>query len=97
MRPLKVRHTLEAASLIRKLHPEVKRHIRQAIRQLGEHPLLGHELQFELAGFRSHRVKTYRIIYRYDERHRSLDIYYVGHRRNVYESFRALLLGESLS
>lgn len=93
MTPLRTRYTAEAAALIRKFHPDVKREIRQGLRHLVEHPLAGHELHFELAGFRSYRVRTYRILYRYDEQERMLDIFYVGHRRDVYESFRALLLG----
>jgi addiction module RelE/StbE family toxin len=95
--PLRARYTPEAATLIRTLHPEVKRHIRQAIRHLLDHPLAGHELQFELAGFRTFRMRTYRIIYRYDERTRSIDVVFVGHRRDVYESFRSLLMGRELS
>ena len=93
MTPLRARYTPEASALIRTLHPDVKRDVRQAIRHLLDHPLAGHELQLDLAGFRSYRMRTYRIIYRYDERARSIDVLFVGHRRDVYESFRSLLLG----
>jgi mRNA-degrading endonuclease RelE of RelBE toxin-antitoxin system len=92
MTPLRVRYTPEAAALIRKFHPDVKRLVRGGIRLLLESPLAGHELRLELAGFRSYRVASYRIIYRYDEREGWLDVYYAGHRRNVYESFRELLV-----
>ncbi len=46
---------------------------------------------FELAGFRSLRVSRYRVIYRVGESERVLEIHLVGVRRDVYETFRALL------
>lgn len=92
MKPFRPRYTPEAASLIRKLHPEVKRRIRDGIRNLLGDPLLGHELRFDLSGFRSFRVKNYRILYQLNEQEGFIEIYYVGHRRDVYESLRALLI-----
>lgn len=92
MKALRVRYTPEAASLIRKLHPEVKRRIRDGIKSLLENPLSGHELRFELSGFRSYRVKNYRILYRVNEENAFIDILFVGHRRDIYESFRLLLI-----
>jgi len=65
--PFRVRYTPEAAGRIRKLHPEVKQEIRQAIRLVQDAPLTGHTLQQELAGFRSFRVRTYRLIYRLND------------------------------
>jgi hypothetical protein len=35
--------------------------------------------------------RRYRIIYRLNEEERALDIYHVGHRRDIYESLRTLL------
>jgi mRNA interferase RelE/StbE len=95
MKALRLRYTPEAAALIRKLHPEVKRRIRSGIRDLLETPLLGHELRFELSGFRSHRVKNYRIIFRLNDPEGFLEILFIGQRRDVYESFRTLLLEKS--
>ena len=91
MKSLRVRYTPEASLIIKKLHPEVKLQIRDGIRSLVKNPLSGHELQFELSGFRSCRVKTYRILYRYNEQKSFIEVIYVGHRRDVYESFRTLL------
>ncbi len=88
---MKVRYTAEAASLIRKLHPQIKRLVRQAIRDLLDNPLIGHELHFDLSGFRSYRVKGYRMLYQINDRNGILEIYYVGRRRDVYESFQAFL------
>lgn len=47
MKALRARYTPEAASLIRTLHPEVKRRIRTGIRHLLENPFSGHELHTE--------------------------------------------------
>jgi mRNA-degrading endonuclease RelE of RelBE toxin-antitoxin system len=86
------RYTLEAADRIRKLHPQVKQEIRQGIKELFISPLNGYSLQFELAGLRSYRIRTYRIISRLNDDESCLDIAFVGPRRNVYEELRTLLL-----
>ncbi len=88
---MKVRYTTEAASFIRKLHPEIKRLVRQAVRDLLDNPLIGHELRLNLSGFRSYRVKGYRVLYQINDRDGFLEIYYVGRRRDVYESFQVFL------
>lgn len=85
MKPYRVRYTLEASGRIRKLHPEIKQEIRDAIRTLQDSPLAGHNLQQELAGYRSYRVRTYRMIYRLNDEDRTIDVVFVGQRRNVYE------------
>jgi mRNA interferase RelE/StbE len=88
------RYTLEAADRIRKLHPQIKQEIRQGIKALLVSPLNGHTLQFELAGLRSYRIRTYRIIYRLNDDESCLDIVFVGPRRNVYEELRTLLFAQ---
>ena len=62
MKGYRARYTTDAAERIRKLHPQVKREIREGVRELLVSPLAGRLLQFELAGLRSYRVRTYRII-----------------------------------
>ena len=88
---VRVRLTSEAARLIAKLPPEIKQLIRSAIDDLRQDPRKGAELAGDLAGYRSLKSRRYRIIYRLNEEERALDIYHVGHRRDVYESLRALL------
>jgi len=88
----RARYTKEAADRIRKFHPQVKAEIKQGIKDLLVTPLAGHALQYELAGFRSHRIRTYRIIYRLHDDESCLDIIFVGPRRDVYEELRELLL-----
>ena len=92
MKAYRARYTTEAAERIRKFHPQIKREIKEGIRQLLISPLVGHSLQFELAGLRSYRIRTYRIIYRIHGDESCLDIIFVGPRRNVYEELRTLLL-----
>ena len=87
-----VRYTPECARLISKLPPEVKRLVRSAIDSLRAKPTTGTELTGELAGYRSQPVRRYRIIYRINETESYLEVFHVGHRRDVYESLRSLLL-----
>ena len=81
----------EAASRIRKLHPEVKQEIRDAIQTLRDSPLTGHSLQQELFGYRSYRMRSYRIIYRLNDDERTIDVIFIGQRRNVYEELLSLV------
>jgi mRNA-degrading endonuclease RelE of RelBE toxin-antitoxin system len=91
VRKYRPRYTPEAAARIRKLHPQIKADIRFGIRALIESPLLGHPLHFDLAGYCSYRVRTYRIIYRVNDDAATVDIVFVGARRTVYEELQALL------
>jgi len=95
MKTYRARYTPEAARIIRKLHPAIKAAIRTGIRDILKDPLLGRELQLELSGFRSLRVRGYRIIYRINEEQSCVEIHYVGPRRDVYESLRDLLSGKT--
>ena len=91
MKDLRIRFTPEAARFIAKLHPESRKIVRQALDQIRRNPYLGHDLQEELSGFKSVKSKRYRIIYKVDELSSSIEVYLVGHRRDVYEQFRVLL------
>jgi mRNA interferase RelE/StbE len=86
-----VRYTPEAAGLISMLHPEIKSMIRIAIDELRTNPFLGDDLQDELSGFKSYKPRRYRILYKFEEEENTIDVYYVGHRRDVYERFGQLL------
>jgi mRNA interferase RelE/StbE len=91
MKKPKTRFTPESAKLISKLHPEIKKMIKSAFEELQKNAHAGDDLQEELSGFKSYKTKRYRIIYRYNEDENSIDVYYVGHRSDVYEQFRILL------
>lgn len=91
MRNLRVRFTPEAGALLAKFHPENKKQIKAAIKELRQDPDAGGDLQEELSGFKSYKSKRYRIIYKLNEAENVIEIYYVGHRRDVYDQFRRLL------
>ena len=84
--------TPEAVRLIATLPPEIKKLVRSSIDTLLEKPHTGSELTGELEGYRSLKAKRYRIIYRLNDAENSVEIYLVGHRRDVYETLRSLLL-----
>ncbi len=95
MRKYHARYTPEVAARIRRLHPRIKADIRQGIRGLLESPLAGHPLHFDLDGYRSFRVRTYRIIYRVNDEAAAVEIVFVSARRTGYEELQALLREQS--
>lgn len=92
MKRWKMRFTPESSRLISKLHPENKKLVKQALIELRQSPHTGKDLQEELAGFKSLSLKHYRIIYNINEEENSIQVYYIGRRRDVYEQFRRLLI-----
>jgi mRNA interferase RelE/StbE len=72
-------------NLIKKLHPQLKSVIKSKIELIRENPYIGKYLENELSGYLSFREKRYRIIYKIDEDNKTIQIHYVGHRRDVYE------------
>jgi len=91
MKEIGLKFTPEAARLLAKLHPEGKKLIKSGLDELRQNPFLGDDLQQELSGFKSHKIKRYRVLYAVDEEEGVIQVYYVGHRRDVYEQFRDLL------
>ena len=92
MKKTACRFTPEAARLIATLPPEIKKLVRSAVDTLLAKPHTGSELTGELEGYRSLKAKRYRIIYRLNDAEKSVEIYLVGHRRDVYDTLRSLLL-----
>ena len=91
MKKYRMRFTPEASRLISKFHPENKKQIKRALQDLQKDPNTGGDLQEELYGFKSFKIKRYRILYNINEEDSFIQIYHVGHRRDVYEQFRRLL------
>jgi mRNA-degrading endonuclease RelE of RelBE toxin-antitoxin system len=91
MKKWKMRFTPESAGILPKLHPENKKQIKQALVELRQNPHTGKDLQEELSGFKSRRLKHYRIIYNIDEDKNYIQIYHIGRRRDVYEQLKRLL------
>jgi mRNA-degrading endonuclease RelE of RelBE toxin-antitoxin system len=54
----------DVASVLRKLHPVIKSHIRFGLSRVLENPYCGKALKEKLQGLRSYKIKRYRIIYR---------------------------------
>ena len=73
------------AERIRRLPPELKRAVREAIRAVGTDPRRGDPLRRELEGYLKFKVRRYRIVYRVDRESRTVSIVALGHRRTVYE------------
>ena len=91
MKDIRLTFTPEAAKLLSRLHPESKKLIQAGLTELRQNPYLGDDLQHELSGFESYKIKRYRILYDINEEEGVIQVYYVGHRRDVYEQFRDLL------
>ncbi len=91
MKDIRLTFTPEAAKLLSRLHPESKKFIKEGLTELRQNPHLGDDLQQELSGFKSYKIRRYRILYDLNEEEGVIQVYYVGHRRDVYEQFRDLL------
>jgi len=92
MKKWKMRFTPESSRLLSKLHPENKKLIKQVLTDLRQNPHMGKDLQEELSGFKSLRLKQYRIIYNINEEKNFLQIYHIGRRIDIYEQFKRLLI-----
>ena len=83
----------EVAGLVRGMHPELKRKTRASLKTILADPSSGKGLKNELAGLRSFRVGTFRIIYRVT---RSIvEIVAIGPRERIYEETYRLLKRKS--
>ena len=91
MSKFSARYTPECSRVIAKLSTEIKRLVRSSIDTLLDKPNIGTELTGDLDGCYSYRVRRYRIIYRVNDDESSIDVYYVSHRRDVYETLRSLV------
>lgn len=92
MKKWKMRFTPESSCLLSKIHPENKKLIKQVLTELWQQLYAGKDLQEELSGFKSLRLKQYRIIYNIDEENKFIQIYHIGRRQDVYEQLRRLLI-----
>ena len=74
-----------AADRIRRLPPDLKRAIREALRAIRADPLHGKPLEKELRDYRKYRVRRFRIVYEYVRTMKTVRILAVGPRRTIYE------------
>lgn len=77
-------------SLIKGMHPNLKKRIRAALEEILDDPDCGKALKEELGGLRSFRVKRFRIIYKVSSK-KEIAIVAIGPRRYIYEeTFRII-------
>ena len=88
MMPYRLLYSRTSIDLIRKIHPELKSIVRVRIKKLIDNPYLGKRLEKELSGYLSLRAKRFRILYKIREKNQTIEIHYVGHRKDVYQLFR---------
>ena len=91
MKKFSMRYTPEASRLLSKLHPENKKLIRAALEDLRNNPYAGSDLQEELYGYKSFKLKRYRVLYNINEEENTIQIFHIGHRKDVYEQLNRLL------
>lgn len=77
-----------ARNQIKYLHPELKAIIRKRLKELAKNPYLGKHLERELANYFSLRARRFRIIYMVKESTKTIEVHYVGHRKDIYELFQ---------
>ena len=88
--PYKLKIPKDTVSLIRGLHPQLKKKIRMALQEIIDAPYTGKALKDELKGLWSYRIKKIRIIYRFTSK-KYIDIIALGPRKNIYEETYKLL------
>jgi mRNA interferase RelE/StbE len=84
----------EVAGLVRGMHPTLKRKTKASLKTILANPSSGKALKDELAGLRSFRVGTFRIIYRMTRN--IIEIVAIGPRERIYEETYRLLKRERL-
>ena len=81
----------DVASVLRKLHPVIKSHIRFGLSLILENPYCGKALKEKFQSLISYKIKRYRIIYRIHPEKQHIEIVAIGPRRIIYEkTFRIL-------
>jgi mRNA interferase RelE/StbE len=83
----KLIYSATSSKQIKKLHPHLKPIVKARIEQTSSDPYIGKLLERELSGYLSFRAKRYRIIYKVQEATKTIEIHYIGHRKDIYETF----------
>ena len=92
--PYAVKFTRTVADKVSVLHPDIKKHLRLAIKEISKEPYSGKELQEELSGFLSYKFMRYRIIYQVNDINETITVFMFGHRRDVYELFSEMVINQ---
>ena len=76
--------------LIKTMHPSLKKKVKSSLKMILSDPHLGKALMDELAGLRSLRVSSFRIVYRIRDPER-IELVAIGPRGRIYEeTFRII-------
>jgi len=76
--------------LIKTMHPSLKKKVKSSLKMILSDPHLGKALMDELAGLRSFRVSSFRIVYRIRDPER-VELVAIGPRERIYEeTFRII-------
>jgi len=87
----RLRYSETSLKQIKKLNPHLKPIVKAKIEYISANPYTGKLLEKELSGYLSFRAKRYRIVYKVEEDSKTIEIHYVGHRKDIYETFGAQL------
>ena len=85
----KLRTPDDVATLVRSLHPDIKKKIKSGLKLLLENPSAGKALKSELAGLNSLRIGRFRIVYEILEH--EIALIAIGPRKTIYEETARLL------
>jgi len=88
----KLRVPDKVVGLVRSMHPDLKRKTRASLKTILADPSSGKALKDELAGLRSFRVGTFRVVYRVMRN--VIEIVAIGPRERIYEETYRLLKKE---
>lgn len=88
---MRASYTSRASEIVKKLHPLVKKMVREAVELLQHDPYQGKPLQNELLGYRSCKIEHYRLIYKIHSKNNELRIFWFGPRSTVYKDFGQFL------
>ena len=91
MKKFGMRYTPETFRLLSNLHLESRKLIRTTLEELRNIPHAGSDLQEGLYGYKSFKLKRYRVLYSVNEEEKTIQVFHVGHRKDVYEQFNRLL------
>jgi len=85
----KITLSFTANKILKHLHPDIKKILRETLNDLSINPYSGKPLKEELEGYWSLPVLKYRVIYQIEKS--SIIVIYIGLRKYVYAKFLELL------
>lgn len=90
----RIRTSPEVSNLISRLHPEIKKKIKDGLIAILKDPGSGKRLKADLEGLYSYRIGKFRIIYRLDT-NKTITIIIIGPRKTIYKETLILVKRDS--